>query len=664
MCGLAGFLDAQAQRTADELRCVGATMTATLAHRGPDDALVWADGAAGIVLGFRRLAIIDLTAAGRQPMESASGRYVLVFNGEVYNFAALRKELEGSGTAPIFRGHSDTEVMLAAIEAWGLENAVKRFIGMFAFALWDRRERVLHLVRDRLGVKPLYYGWVGGALLFGSELKALRAFPGFRGEIDRDALALFMRHGYIPAPHSVYNGAFKLPAGAILTAGAGQIAAIPKPYWSAKTVAEEGVAQPLTASTAEATEQLDLLLRDAIGLRMIADVPLGVFLSGGIDSSIVVALMQVQSSRPVRTFTIGFHEDGYNEAQYAKEVARHLGTDHTELYVTPEEAQAVIPRLPMLYDEPFADSSQIPTFLVSALARRHVTVSLSGDGGDELFGGYNRYFWAQDIWSRIRWVPRALRSGVSRALTALSPQTWDTVFERMAPLLPRRARLRNPGEKVSKLAEILEVDSPERLYWELVSQWKDPASVVLDACESPTALTRQGDWPNLGNFTQRMMYLDLITYLPDDILTKVDRASMGVSLEAREPLLDHRLVEFAWRLPLRLKVRRGEGKWILRQVLYRYVPRSLIERPKAGFGVPLDGWLRGPLREWAEALLDEGRLRREGFFDPAPIRAKWVEHLSGRRNFQHYLWDVLIFQSWYEQWGRSSCFTGSGRRAG
>jgi asparagine synthase (glutamine-hydrolysing) len=664
MCGLAGFFDAQVQRTADELRSIGATMTATLAHRGPDDALVWADGAAGVVLGFRRLAIIDLSAAGRQPMESASGRYVIVFNGEVYNFAALRKELGNSGAAPTFRGHSDTEVMLAAIETWGLENAVKRFIGMFAFALWDRRGRILHLVRDRLGVKPLYYGWVGGTLLFGSELKTFRAFPGFRGEIDRNALALFMRHGYIPAPHSVYRGVFKLPAATILTAGAGESSAIPKPYWSAKTVAEQGVAQPLAVSTAEATEQLDLLLRDAIGLRMIADVPLGVFLSGGIDSSIVVALMQVQSSRPVRTFTIGFHEDGYNEAHYAKEVARHLGTDHTELYVTPEEAHAVIPRLPMLYDEPFADSSQIPTFLVSALARRHVTVSLSGDGGDELFGGYNRYFWAQDIWSRIRWVPRTVRAGASRALAALSPQTWDRVFERMGPLVPRRARLRNPGEKVSKLAGILEVDSPERLYWALVSQWKDPASVVLDACESPTALTRQGDWANLANFTQRMMYLDLITYLPDDILTKVDRASMGVSLEAREPLLDHRLVEFAWRLPLRLKVRGGEGKWILRQVLYRYVPRSLIERPKAGFGVPLDAWLRGPLRQWAEALIDEGRLRREGFFDPAPIRAKWVEHLSGRRNCQHYLWNVLIFQAWHEEWGRSSCLTESGRRAG
>ena len=648
MCGLTGFWETSARRTGADLCRTVQEMAGTLHHRGPDDGGEWAEARAGVAFGFRRLAIVDLSPAGHQPMTSASERYVMAFNGEVYNFEAMRRELAAQGDAPTFRGHSDTEVMLAAIEAWGLEAAVKRFVGMFAFALWDRQERVLHLVRDRLGIKPLYYGWAGDTLLFGSELKALRAHPAFRPEIDRDVLTLLLRHSYIPAPYSIYKGVRKLPPGTILTLrGAG--AAEPVPYWSARDAAEAGLADPFSGSDSEAADALDTLLREAVGMRMVADVPLGAFLSGGVDSSAVVALMQAQSSRPVQTFSIGFRESGYDEAPFAREVAGHLGTDHTELYVSPEDAQAVIPALPAMYDEPFADPSQIPTFLVSQLARRHVTVSLSGDGGDELFAGYNRYFAGRSLWDRVGWMPPGLRRAAAGALTSVPPRTTDALARQMNPLLPRSLRHGGLSSKVAKTADILRACCPDAMYETLVSHWTDPASMVLGADgEPPTALTGEGRWAGPSDLTQRMMYADLMSYLPDDILAKVDRASMAVSLEARVPLLDHRVVEFSWRLPLPLLVRGGQGKWLLRQVLYRYVPREMIERPKMGFGVPIDAWLRGPLRPWAEALLDERRLHDEGFFDPAPIRARWTEHLSGQRNWQYHLWDVLMFQAWHE----------------
>jgi asparagine synthase (glutamine-hydrolysing) len=647
MCGLTGFFDTSLSLNAATLQATVQGMAKTIFHRGPDDAGEWVDAQAGIALGSRRLAIVDLSAAGHQPMCSHSGRYVIAYNGEVYNFGAIRQELASKQQAPPFHGHSDTEVILAAVEAWGLESAVRRFIGMFAFALWDRKERTLHLVRDRLGVKPLYYGWVGKTLLFGSELKALRAHPDFAGEIDRGSVALLMRHNYIPAPYTIYQGISKLPPGSILTVPLeSPLHAEPTVYWSVKTVAECGIAAPFTGSDTEAIARLDSLLRDAIGLRMIADVPLGVFLSGGVDSSTVVALMQVQSSRPVKTFTIGFEEDGYNEARHAKAVACHLETDHTELYLSSAEALTVIPKLPSLYDEPYADSSQIPTYLVSALARREVTVSLSGDGGDELFAGYNRYFWGRALWKRLRLLPRPMRGTAAAALQTLSPHSWDTLFHRLDAVLPKRLKQAQPGDKIAKIAQVLAVDSPESMYRELVSHWKDPAGMVRQACEPATALTDRAQWASLPDFTQRMMFFDTVTYLPDDILVKVDRASMGVSLEAREPLLDHRIVEFAWSLPLTMKIRNGEGKWALRQVLYQYVPKELIERPKMGFGIPIDSWLRGPLREWAEALLDEHRLNQEGFFDPQPIRKKWAEHLSGKHNWQYYMWSVLMFQAW------------------
>ncbi|MBD1903534.1 asparagine synthase (glutamine-hydrolyzing) [Trichocoleus sp. DQ-A3] len=654
MCGITGFWDTSCQKSALQMQAIAQKMSNTLLHRGPDDGGVWVDAASGIGFGHRRLAIVDLSPEGHQPMVSANGRYVIVFNGEIYNFLELRRELERLGHR--FRGRSDTEVMLAAFSEWDVEPAVKRFNGMFAFALWDWQERVLHLGRDKLGEKPLYYGWINGTFLFASELKAIKAYPNFEAEINRDALALFMRHNYIPAPYSVYKGIYKLPPGTLLSWNGGATRSPTVPYWSAKEVAESGIANPFTGSKSEAVEQLEALLQQAVHLRMVADVPLGAFLSGGIDSSTVVALMQQVSSQQVKTFTIGFDEDAFNEAAYAKAVAKHLGTDHTELYVTPEEALAVIPKLPMLYDEPFSDSSQIPTFLVSQLARQQVTVALSGDGGDELFAGYNRYFWGAKIWQQIGWIPPSLRQVAASALTRLSPQAWDRGFTHFDSLLPARLQQRHPGDKLHKLAEILAVSHPDAMYKGLVSHWKNPEAVVIGSCEPPTILSdaygsdsalRQ-HWTRLPSFIQRMMYLDTVTYLPDDILTKVDRASMGVGLEARVPLLDHRLVEFAWRVPLSMKIQNKQGKWLLRQVLCKYVPSNLIERPKMGFGVPIKRWLRGSLRDWAEELLSEQRLRDEGFFNPQPIRQKWKEHLAGDRNWQYYLWDVLMFQAWLD----------------
>ncbi len=650
MCGIAGFLDRSGEWSRDGLERAVTWMASTLRHRGPDDQGVWVDAEAGVALGHQRLSILDLSPEGHQPMESASGRYVVVFNGEIYNFREIRRELEADLRGLTWRGRSDTEMMLAAIERWGVHAAVSRFNGMFAIALWDRQERSLYLVRDRLGKKPLYYGWMGDSFLFGSELKALRAHPAFRAEVNRDALALYLRYGYVPAPHTIYRGVHKLCPGQYATIRLGQALEIGT-YWNPLKIAEHGLSHTLPLRDDDAITELDALLRNAVALRMVADVPLGAFLSGGIDSSTVVALMQAQSSRPIKTFTIGFHIAGYNEAEAAKEVAKHLGTDHTELYVTPEETQDVIPLVPELYDEPFADSSQIPTYLVSKLARQKVTVSLSGDGGDELFAGYTRYNWAEQIWGAMRPVPIPVRQLASSFIRRIPAEQWDRIYNTVEkPLLPARWRQSLPGDKLHKLSGVLAARDQDSLYHRLVSLWKNPEKLVIDGTEPTELDTTRRLRDCIPGFPERMMFRDLTSYLPEDILVKVDRASMGVSLEARAPLLDHRIVEWAWQLPVSLKRRNGQGKWLLRQVLYQYVPAKLIERPKTGFGVPVDVWLRGPLREWAEELLAEDRLRREGFLRPEPVREVWEQHLHGRRNDQYRLWAVLMFQAWKEKW--------------
>lgn len=624
----------------------------SISHRGPDDSGIWVDSSCGIGLAHRRLAIVDLSPAGHQPMPSICGRYVIAFNGEIYNHLKLRRELERDGVAPMWRGHSDTETLLAGFASWGVRATLLRCAGMFAFALWDKTTQLLTLGRDRMGEKPLYYGWQGAArnasFLFGSELSALRCHPAFQAAINRDALALYMRHNCIGGAHSIYSGIHKLEPGRLLTVSREAPEPLIQAWWSGVETALHGVAHQFGGSPDEAVVALEDLLSDAIGQQMMADVPLGAFLSGGIDSSTVVALMQAQSLRPVKTFSIGFNEQGYNEAVHAKAVAKHLGTDHTELYVTPEQALAVIPKIPSLYSEPFADSSQIPTLLVSQLARKDVAVSLSGDAGDELFGGYNRYQMTATAWNKLKKCPRGIRKMLSEAILGLSPQGWNSVADKFS----LGNRWADVGYKLHKGAGVFSAASAYELYLGLVSQWADPEGVVLGAHEPATLLT--GNKPVLKglNDVEQMMALDMLTYLPDDILTKVDRAAMGVSLETRVPFLDHRVVEFAWSMPLEYKLRReGRGyttKWALRQVLYRYVPKELIERPKMGFGIPIDSWLRGPLRDWAEALLNESRLKREGYLNPGPIRQRWDEHLSGRRNWQHSLWCVLMFQAWLE----------------
>ncbi len=643
MCGFTGYLVSSNHSLEWSAVPILNQMAQAIVHRGPDSGGYWTDPVAGIGLAHRRLAIVDLSPAGAQPMVSNSGRFVLAFNGEIYNHQSLRRNLEREGNISVsWRGHSDTETLLAGFDAWGIEGTLLSAIGMFAIALWDCEKRVLILARDRLGEKPLYYGWQGygrdTAFLFGSELSALRRHPAFAAAVNRDALALYMRHNCIGGTHSIYSGINKLPPGHLLTVSAAAPEPALRQWWSGAAAAENGVAHPFAGSPKQAVDALEALLRDAVAQQMMADVPLGAFLSGGIDSSTVVALMQTQSRRPVRTFSIGFHEKGYDEAEHAKAVANYLGTDHTELYVTPEQALAVIPKLPTLYSEPFADSSQIPTFLVSQLARQHVTVSLSGDAGDELFCGYNRYQMTARLWGKLSLLPRPLRQLAARLITAVPPAAWD----RLGSMLP----LSRLGNTLHKGGALLGSRSVADLYRGMVSHWPDPASVVLGGIEPETVLV--GASPALSGLgdVERMMALDLLTYLPDDVLVKVDRAAMGVSLETRVPMLDHRVVEFAWSLPLDYKLRNGMTKWPLRQVLYRHVPRALIERPKMGFGVPIDHWLRGALRDWAEDLLDEARLRREGFFHSTPIRQKWAEHLSGARNWQHHLWDVLMFQAW------------------
>ncbi len=648
MCGIAGIFGGEFSPCG--LENVLRRMGDVIAHRGPDDSGTWVDSESHVGLVHRRLSILDLSPTGHQPMVSASGRFVIVFNGEIYNHLKMRSSIEQASSQNEWRGYSDTETLLAGFDTWGIEETLQRSVGMFAFAAWDQKKRTLVLARDRIGEKPLYYGYAGRALAFGSELKALLQVPNFKQEINRDALALFLRHSYIPAPCSIYNGVAKLPPASWLevSVDAVRLRVWPEPmeYWSAKSAAVSGVDNPLEFATdAEAVDSLESILQQSVAGQMVADVPVGAFLSGGVDSSLVVALMQKQSSFPVKTFTIGFKEVGYDEAGYAKEVARHLGTEHCELYVSPRQAMEMIPKLTQIYCEPFSDSSQIPTFLVSKLASEHVKVSLSGDGGDELFAGYNRYLFAAKLWGSIDRVPPALRRIAASTILSISPSAWDRLYGRASGLIPKAQRWSSPGDKMHKGAMLLDCENALSLYGHLMSHWW-PEKVVVGTNEAHAEFPE--NLPNLTSFVEQMCLLDSISYLPDDILVKVDRAAMAVSLETRAPLIDHRLYEYVWRLPLRYKIREGVGKWLLRQVLYKHIPCNLIDRPKMGFGVPIDSWLRGPLRDWAEALLDESRLRNEGCFDPAPIRRRWDEHLSGKRNWSYHLWDVLMFQAWYE----------------
>ncbi|PZS09928.1 MAG: asparagine synthase (glutamine-hydrolyzing) [Solirubrobacterales bacterium] len=642
MCGITGFLELpQDRHSSDSGAVLLEQMARALERRGPDDGGVWADPERGIGLGFRRLAIIDLSRSGSQPMLSRDGRYVVVFNGEVYNHGELRRELERRGHR--FRGRSDTEALVEAIAQWGVRDAVLRCHGMFAIAAWDRATDTLSLVRDRLGKKPLYWGWAAGTLVFASELKALHRHPQFRPQIDRAALRDYLRYGYVPAPRTIFSEVFKPAPGSIVEVSRASGVSEARPYWSLRDVAQGGIDERFAGSPTNALDELERVLGDSVTARMVADVPLGAFLSGGTDSSLVVALMQARSPLPVQTFTIGFTEAGYDEATWARAVATSLGTNHTELYVSPSEAQGVIPELPRIYDEPLADSSQIPTVLVSRLARREVTVSLSGDGGDELFGGYGRYRLASRAWSAVNRVPRIARPPAASLLAAAGSCSRLWPADRLG-----RARRSSLPDRARRLAALITARDRDALYDEIVSLWSDPAPVVgLDAPSRPDSHQELSDG---GSFLEAMMYRDAVTYLPDDILAKVDRASMDASLEVRNPLLDHRVVELAWSLPPALKLRDGRGKWPLRALLSRHLPDELVERPKQGFDVPLGAWLRGPLRKWAESLLSAERLRDEGHLEVAPVRAAWDEHLRGAHDHRHTLWAVLMFEAWLEAW--------------
>lgn len=655
MCGIAGFLG---ENSAPSI--VVKAMASSLKHRGPDDSGEWSDKAESIALSHRRLSIVDLSPEGHQPMLSENGRYVIVFNGEIYNHSSLRAELETIN----WRGYSDTEVILGAISEWGLEVALTKFIGMFAIALWDNKDKRLHLIRDRMGEKPLYYGWVNNAFVFGSELKALKKFPSFNNKINRDALALYLHYAYIPTPFSIYQQVYKLQPGCRLSLSLENARFPPNNYlahapfisegfrlrqwWSLKDVAIFGQKNLIDDET-EVLSQLEIKLRNSIRIQSQADVPLGAFLSGGVDSSLIASLMQEESNTPINTFTIGFNESRFNEAEYALDIANHLGTKHNEFYVGVNDCLDVISKIPDLYDEPFADSSQIPTFMVCSQASQNLTVALSGDAGDELFCGYNRYNWVPHLWQKIKWMPASTRALFAKAIYLLPPHYWESIYRYLEFLLPTKYHLSLVGEKLYKMAELLlSTNNIQSIFHNLVSEWKQPTNIVLNSSNQNILLTDQHTAPAFLHFEETMMYLDSISYLPDDILVKVDRAAMGTSLETRVPFLDLHVVELAHQIPLDLKSKNGIGKWPLKQLLYQYVPENFIERPKQGFSIPLAKWLRGDLRDWAESLLNETRIEQQGFFNPVPIRKKWEEHLSGQRNWEQSLWIILMFQHWLE----------------
>ena len=646
MCGISGFFRPSGFHP-EEARQAVRKIANTLTHRGPDDSGEWVDGDYGIALGHRRLSILDLSAAGYQPMISASGRYVMVFNGEIYNHLDIRKDIGVVKQVP-WRGHSDTEVLLAGFDHWGIEETLKKTVGMFAFALWDRQDRVLTLARDRMGEKPLYYGWQGDVFMFGSELRALRAHPAFKSDIDRQVLPLYLQHGYIPAPHSIYRGICKLLPGTFLEiSGAVSRGSLPepRPYWSLREVAEAGISNPFTGSDQEIIDELEARVMQAVSLQSVADVPLGAFLSGGIDSSLVVALMQAQSMRPVKTFTIGFYEQSYNEALHAESVAKHLGTDHTTLYVSSKKLLEIVPHIHELYDEPFSDSSA--SMLVSKLARQEVKVSLSGDGGDESFGGYDGYRRVNSLWRKYQIIPSFLRPLISKSVLAFSPTILTGLLTPLLRLAGRNTSTSIPfGQRLHKLAMGLQYEDPIELFW-LVKSHGGVERTLIRNHDSVVEVCREGiALPDFKHIYNSMMYWDSVEYLPDDILVKVDRAAMSVSLETRAPLLDHRVVEFAWQLPGNIKIRGGQGKWPLQQVLQRYVPKTLVDRPKMGFNLPIAEWIRGPLRSWSEDLLSEDRLLREGYFESENVRKMLKEHILGQHNWYVLLLRLIAFQSW------------------
>ena len=648
MCGISGFYSKSSFKSDEIIK----KMNLAIHHRGPDDTGIWQDDNAGIFFGHQRLSIIDLSKAGHQPMISNSGRFILTYNGEIYNHLKIRKELEKINSNIIGRGNSDTETILEAIDFWGIELTLRKTEGMFAFGLWDQKTRSLTLARDRIGEKPLYYGWQGKGgnkvFLFSSELKALKAHPEFRAEISRDSIALQLRHNCIPAPYSIYKDIFKLLPGHYLELKESDLknSLLPnsQTYWSLIETAIYGNNNQLTNSENNIQKDLEELLQSSVKKQMISDVPLGAFLSGGVDSSVLVALMQSQSNLPVKTFTIGFREEDYNEADHAKKIAKHLGTNHTELYVSSKRAMEVIPKIPLIYDEPFSDSSQIPTFLVAQLASKQVKVALSGDAGDELFCGYNRYVMSKKLWNIASLIPLSCRKILSSGLKILSSQNW----QRISKVLPSSSQYHNIGDKIYKGVDALKAKTLSDLHYILSSHWQNPTEIVLNTKQPATIFNELRPRLKDLNDQEQMMALDFVTYLPDDILVKVDRASMASSLETRIPFLDHKLIEYVWKIPHSLKYRNGKGKWILRQILNKYVPKNLTERPKMGFAVPIDTWLRGPLRDWAENLLNEKRLSEEGYFNPKLIRDKWTEHLSGKKNWQHHLWDILMFQAWID----------------
>jgi asparagine synthase (glutamine-hydrolysing) len=645
MCGFAGIWQTK-NLTTDELTRLVKNMALAITHRGPDDSGEWVDASAGFAVGFRRLSILDTSPTGHQPMLSATGRYVIAFNGEIYNFLDLKDELLQKGHE--FRGTSDTEVILTAVEEWGVDSIVPRLNGMFAIALWDRKENELVLARDHIGIKPIYYGWNGGQLYFASELKSLRASTHFIPNVNRNAVAMLLRYSFIPSPHSIYEGIYKLEPGHLLKIKTPkEVDCTPVPYWSLRSIAEHGCRNPHMLSAKDAQYELEKLLLDSVRRQMVADVPLGAFLSGGIDSSLVVSLMQAQSTQPIRTFSMGFSENDFDEAPYAKRIAQHLGTDHTEMYVTPREAMDVIPQLPQMYDEPFADSSQIPTYLVSKIARRDVVVSLSGDGGDELFGGYPQYWQVERLWKWIENIPRPLRPTLSDAFHIINP---------VLQCIPAK-----PAQRISRVLLYLsagfQATSNRDFYGIHRAYWRDAEDVVIGAKHTGSAFTDPSGWPALPTFAEHMMYVDTMCGLTDDMLVKVDRASMAASLEARVPLLDHRIIEFAWKLPLGLKVQGYSGKWILKEILCRYIPQNFIDRPKQGFAVPIAKWLRGPMRAWAEDLLNEARLKEEGFLDVERVRSEWRSLLYGSRTHEAKVWSILMFESWLNRWMRQVLLT-------